>query len=50
MKSKWILPALVCAAGLLAQQAPQLSVDHSECTFFGPGSERFQPKLKKGAE
>ena len=49
MNSKWVLPALACAAGL-AQQAPQLSVDHSECTYFGPGSERFQPGVKKGAE
>jgi hypothetical protein len=49
MKSKWILPALVCAAGVCAAglaQQPQLTVDHSECTYFGPGSERFQPKLK----
>ena len=50
MKNNWILPALVCAAGVcaagLAQQAPQLTVDHSECTYFGPGSERFQPKPK----
>src|SRR5665213_905899 len=58
MKSKWILPAAVCVAALefggltptQAQQNQQLTVDHSECIYFGPGSERFQPKINNHME
>jgi hypothetical protein len=32
--------------GLL--QGEQLSVDHSECTFFGPERERFNPRSNRG--
>ena len=54
MSGKWALPAIAMLAVLeigeltpsQAQQNDQLTVDHSECTFFGPGSERFQPKIR----
>jgi hypothetical protein len=41
--------SVVIGAAVVALLSAQ-DVSHPECSYFGPGSERFQPRLRTGAE
>jgi hypothetical protein len=50
VRVKPFLVGVVAVALSSAQDPTQFAVNHAECSYFGPGSERFQPKLRTSAE